>query len=307
MRGVSVEPDLRPCGHCGYFTVASPCPKCGDRVLDGPLGAPILPGRRMAPVELTRGFVGFYRAAIHLLTRPEYFGRLAAPVAASAAATIAIAALAYWGFYAAAEWLAAQPWGFLQILRGPVSWSDDTFAVVLTVVTTSLVGPVILQTLTIPFLDPLADSVEKMLGGPGLSRVPRTGWGHILTNVRASSQVLAMQLVALVPCLLLSFCHIGLVAALVIASFLNALLWFEVPFARRGYTTDQRIRLVRHNRARTLGFGLAFQLGMFVPFFNILLLAPTAAVAATMSYFWFEKIPRGGVVLPPPDALERRT
>jgi hypothetical protein len=44
------------------------------------------------------------------------------------------------------------------------------------------------------------------------------------------------------------------------------------------------LALLRHNWAVALGFGLGFQVGALIPFFNILLLAPTAAVSASMLY-----------------------
>ena len=199
-------------------------------------------------------------------------------------------------------WLVAQDWGMLDVIRSPVPWTDDTFALVLTAVVVVFVGPAVIQTLTVPFVDPLADAVEKMVGGPGMRAVEQSPWRNLGVNVRASAQVLAMQVAVLVPCLLLSFCQLGLLLALLVAAFLGSLLWFEIPFARRGYTIEQRIRIVRHNWARALGFGLALQLGLFIPFFNVLLLGPTAAVAVTMTYLHFEKVPPRGIVRPPPSA-----
>ena len=46
---------------------------------------------------------------------------------------------------------------------------------------------------------------------------------------------------------------------------------------------------MRKNWARALGFGLAFNVGMLVPFFNILFLGPATAVAVSLLYFRFEK------------------
>lgn len=291
-----------PCPHCGYFQSSAPCSVCGDEVLDGPRGRPIRPGRRLPPVEMLQGFVTFYAAGIHLLTRPEYFGRLGIPVASNLLAAAVVAALAFYGIHGSMVWLVAREWGVLDVIRDPVAWTNDTFALVLTAVVVVFVGPAVIQTLTVPFVDPLADAVEKMVGGPGLCAVERSPWRSLRVNVRASAQVLAMQIAVLVPCLLLSFCQLGLLLALLVAAFLGALLWFEIPFARRGYTIEQRIRIVRHNWARALGFGIALQLGLCIPFFNILLLGPTAAVAVTMTYLHFEKVPPRGIVRPPPGA-----
>ena len=70
-----------------------------------------------------------------------------------------------------------------------------------------------------------------------------------------------------------------------------ATVWFEIPFARRGYGLRHRLRVLRRNWARALGFGFAFQVGMCVPVFNFTLLGPAAAVGVTMLYFHFEKDP----------------
>ncbi len=304
-RNMPAPTDLRPCPHCGYFQVSAPCPSCGDEVLDAPLGQRIRPGRRFWLAELVEAFVVFYRAGIHLLTRPEYFGRLGVPVAANLVAVAVLGLLAFYPIHGAMTWVISQHWSLVDALPWRVGWDDASAAIILTIVVILFVGPVVIQTVTIPFLDPLADAVEKMLGGPAMRSVDSSTWGNLMTNVRASAQVLAMQLVLVVPCLLLSFCQLGVLVAAAMAAFLNALLWFEIPFERRGYTLDQRIRVIRHNWARALGFGIAFQLGMFIPFFNVFLLAPTAAVAVTMTYFHFEKVPRLGIVRPPPELAAR--
>lgn len=299
-REMSAPTDLRPCPFCGYFQAATPCSSCGGEVLDAPLGVPVRPRRQVWIAELAQGFVTFYRAAIHLLTRPEYFGRLTVPVVANLIAMAALAALSFYPIHGAMTWVIAQHWAWVDALPWRVGWDDASAATALTIVTVLFLGPVVIQTITIPFLDPLADAVEKMLGGPNMRAVDQSSWRTLMTNVRASAQVLAMQLLLVVPCLLLSFCQLGVLVAAAIAAFLNALLWFEIPFERRGYTIDQRIIIIRHNWARALGFGIGFQLGLFIPFFNVFLLAPTAAVAVTMTYFHFEKVPRLGIVRPPP-------
>jgi uncharacterized protein involved in cysteine biosynthesis len=299
-------PWICPC--CGYplpraadaaAGEAPPCRACGGSVLDAPLGKPIRPGRRFAAVEVAEGFVAFWRAAIHLLTRPEYFGRLAVPVAANLIATALVAAAVFYGLYDLMAAVAAEDWGWLELLRGPVSWGPSTFPTILTAMVVLLLAPAVIQTMTVPFLDPLADTVEVLLGGPNLRPLRQPGWQDLKTNVRASAQVLAMQVLVLIPCLLLSFCYLGLPIALAVSAMLSSVLWFEIPFVRRGASIEQRIRTVRHNWGRALGFGLAFGCGMAIPFFTFLLLAPTAAVAVTTLYFHFDKTtPARG--LPPP-------
>ncbi|MEM7201614.1 MAG: EI24 domain-containing protein [Planctomycetota bacterium] len=282
-----------PCPVCGHFQ-PQVCAICHGKVLDAPLGQPIQPGRGMAAADTVRGFAAYWRAAGHLMTRPEFFGRLGGPVVANMLAMTALAAAAWFGVYPLMSWLAAQSWGPLEVLRDSLPWGDDLLPTALTVTAVVVLGPAVLQTVTIPFLNPLADVVETLLGGPRLSTEARSTWDSLRDNVRGSSQVLAMQLLILPVCLALSFCQLGFVLALLIAAYLNALLWFELPLGRRGYSIEQRIGVVRHNWGRTLGFGIAFSLGMWVPFFNFALLTPAAAVATSALYFRFEKVPRHG-------------
>jgi len=289
---------LQPCPHCGYFQPKDACGLCRGRVLEQPLGEPIKPGRRFAPRDIAHGFALFFATAMRLLTQPQYFGKLAVPVFANLAAIAVVVAIAWFGVYPAAIWLTEQPWATLEPLLGFATYEPDSLAMVLTLVTLVMLAPALIQTLTLPFLDALSDSVEQTLAGPELAAFGRSVWGDVVVNVRASAQVLAMQLVVLVPCLLLSFCHLGLLIALVVSAHLNALLWLEIPCARRGYTLDQRILIARRNWARVLGFGLAIQVGLFIPFFNLVLLAPTAATAASTLYFYFEKVPPDAIVRP---------
>lgn len=287
------------CAICGYLSAVAPCPLCGGRLPCDPDGTRAVPRRGAAPLDVLAGFLAFYRAALHLLTRKEYFGQLALPVAANLVASALVLLLAVQGLHAAAERLAAESWGALEFLRETSAWRGATLARVLTIVATMFVAPMLLHTITFPFLDRLADTTEKMLAGPALRRSERSRWYSAL-NMRASAQVGALQLLALVPCGLLALTRPGLVLAVLVAAALAALLWFEVPFARRGYGLAERWALMRRNWARALGFGLAFELGVFIPFLDFLLLAPAAAVAVSTIYFSFEKVVPASIVRPPP-------
>jgi uncharacterized protein involved in cysteine biosynthesis len=95
------------------------------------------------------------------------------------------------------------------------------------------------------------------------------------------------------------------VVAFLLAAYLNALVWFDIPVSRRGLGMAYRRKIIKKNWARALGFGLGFQLGLFVPFFNLLFLTPATAVAVSELYFKFEKPEQaiGTQALPPaPDA-----
>ena len=265
-------------------------------MLADPAGPQVRPGRRFFLLDLAHGFTTFFVAGLQLLLRPEYFGKLRLPLLVNLAALVLLFAGTWFGVYQLFDWLTAQSWGWLDFLRGPVSWTRAVFALALTVITFVLLAPAVIEAVTSPFLDPLAETVETTLGGPGIRAVERSFWHGAVAGLRATAEVLALQALVLLPCLFLSFCGLGFLLAFALSAALNALLWFEIPFARRGYDTRERLRVLRHNWARALGFGLAFQLGLFVPFFNVLLIAPAAAVAVSTLYFYLEKDPPRGKV-----------
>ncbi len=159
--------------------------------------------------------------------------------------------------------------------------SGTTLYAQLAAVTLFMLAPVIIETVTGPFLDPIADATEKWHGGSEMKAVDIGMWKGIVVGVRASAQILAVQLMILIPCLLLSLFGIGAILAIVISAWFNALIWFDIPCGRRGYGLRDRVALIRRNWARSIGFGLAFQVGMLIPIFNFLLLTPAAAVATS--------------------------
>ena len=96
-------------------------------------------------------------------------------------------------------------------------------------------------------------------------------------------------LVAWLVALLLTLTGVGALLSLVVAAMLNAIVWFDIPLARRGYGLRARLRVLRRNWAAALGFGLAFQLALPLLPFSLLLLTPAATVAVSSLYFRFEK------------------
>lgn len=285
-----------PCMLCGYPKDRDPCPTCGGTL------AAVRPGRGFVLGDLAHGFATFFQAGVWLLTRKEYFGKLAAAMAANVVVLVLLSVGIWLGVYEGFQALVAADQGWLDFLSGAVSWASGVLGLVLTVVVILLLGPSLVEVVLGPFLDGIADATEKAIAGPAVRPVPQTFWQSLVIGLRSTAQVLALQLLVLVPCLLLSLCGIGLAVAAVVSAFLNAVLWFEVPCARRGQGFSERWALVRANWARSLGFGLAFQLGLFVPLFNFVLLAPTAAAAVSALYFWFDKSSlrdRNGAGVPP--------
>ena len=160
----------------------------------------------------------------------------------------------------------------------------------MTLATLYLLAPAIIEAILAPFLEPLAHRAEQIMCGEGFEGLPIGALRSAVIGVRSSAQVLVLSLCFMVPCwILVLFSIPGLVVVFVLTSVLTGLVWFEIPFARRGYGFRHRYTVLRHNWARALGFGMAFQIGMAVPFFNLFVLTPAATLATTVLYFHFEK------------------
>jgi uncharacterized protein involved in cysteine biosynthesis len=228
------------------------------------------------------GFVAVFHGGVLLFTRPEFAGKLRLPVIANVLLVgVAGAAL----FFA-----------FEHVLSGWIGSSGDLFgffagalSLLLTLVTLYFVLPPIVETAMGPFLEPIADVVERSMGGPRMEPVRRHLWATIVANVRSAAQVLAVSLAALALVILLSFVLLGPPLGLVLSASSIAVVWFELPFYRRGQDLRHRLAVLRRNWARALGFGVGFQVGALIPVFNVFLLAPAATVAASMLYLRMDK------------------
>jgi uncharacterized protein involved in cysteine biosynthesis len=285
------------CPACGYPRSEGACTRCGGRVRsprDGraPRCTPGVPLR-----DLVEGFVSPFAGALTLLHDRPYIGKLALPVLVNLLVLSLAFAGMFWGFWELFDGLFAvdgADWGFLDFLRPLVTWAGGAAALVLSAVALWILAPVLIETVTGPFLDPLAEATETAWADRAMPAL-RTGvWRSAAAGAKGAAHVLAWQLILLIPLLLLSLTGVGALIAAVVAAWLNALIWFDVPCSRRGYGLRERSALLRRNWARAVGFGLGFQVGMFVPFFNLLLLTPAAAVATSAQYFRFDKRPRAG-------------
>lgn len=278
------------CPDCGYRSGATPCEFCGGKIMAVGRGGVVTAKRGFFVGDMLHGFLALFGGGLHLFNRPEFFGKLKLPVVANLITFVLLSAATWYGYQALFGWLLQADWGFLDFLRDAIRFAAP---LVLTLVTLFLLAPAIIETVTGPFLDGLADATEKAMAGESIQGVDLGTWRNALLGVRSTAQVLVIQFGVLIPCLILSFILpvFGLLIVYTIAAALTSLIWFEIPFLRRGQGLRQRVRVLRHNWARALGFGMAFQLGMLVPFFNMFLLTPAAAVAASMLYFHFEKAP----------------
>ncbi len=289
-----------PCPGCGYRISASTCERCGGRITNFEGTKTLEPGPGFFLADLIHGFVAFFAGALALINRKEFVGKLGLPVAVNLIVLLVVFVGFFWGLWELFEGMLDGDWAWFEFLKDWVSWLLPVLSLVLATVSMVLLSPVIIETVTGPFLEPLADVTEKIHGGAGMRAPERGFWESIVWGVRSSAQILLVQLLVLIPCLILSLSGIGAIIAMVIAAWLNALIWFEMPFSRRGYGLRARRQVLRRNWARALGFGLGFQVGMFIPIFNFVLLTPAAAVATSSLYFHLEKGLPGSTFRPPP-------
>ena len=294
--GTSPAPEptapLTICPACGYpGTAGLPCDRCHGTIRS-PDGRSIQPGRGLAPLDLVRGAWSLVDGGLMLFNRPEFAGKLRAPFLANLVVLAVVFFGLFFGLWELFAWLTGgADWGWVDWLRpSPDSWIGGFLSFVLASVTVFFVAPVLIETVMGPFLDPIAQVVEQIHGGPGMRPVHDDLWKNAMIGLRSSAQILAIQLVVLPLTLLLSLTGIGAVLAVVLAAFLNAVVWFDIPMARRGFGLRDRLRIVRHNWPLALGFGLGFQAGLLMPVFNILFLTPAAAAAVSVLYLRFEKV-----------------
>lgn len=278
------------CVHCGYPRDGGVCRRCQGAVREPDTGVVVNPGTGNAIADFVEGFVAVFQAGASVVLQRHYRRKLTLPMLLNLLAF----GLMAWGLFALFH---GQAEGLLERLPAhlPV-WTATVVDVggilvslLLTVVSLYFTFPLVVELVLSPFLDPLVEATEQRWAGGPMPALDPSILGGALAGLKATAQILILQLLLWIPMLLLSLTGTGLVLALAVGAWLNALVWFELPATRRGYRLRARQRLLRRNWARALGFGLAFQLGMLVPVFNILLLTPAAAVAAANLYFHFEK------------------
>ncbi|MHC4814150.1 MAG: EI24 domain-containing protein [Planctomycetota bacterium] len=274
-----------PCPACGYPLDSDTCKLCEGSAQEMTSKARIEPGAGFFLFDLVEGFLSPFLAMLQLMTRKEYMGKLKWAVLANLVAFAVVSVLIGWGAYAFFTSMLPD-WALS-------SWIGGIMAFLLAVLVVFFLGPVIIESVAAPFLDPIAEATEEIIAGGDMKSVDKGFWKNLLFGLNNAAKILAIQIMVMVPCLILSLIPIINVVAipvsLLLAAYLNAVVWFEIPVMRRGYSMAYRRQILRNNRARALGFGLGFELGLFVPFFNFLFLTPATAVAVSQLYFRFKK------------------
>ncbi len=179
--------------------------------------------------------------------------------------------------------LAAQA---LSFLPAPIALGLGlSLALALTILAAWFLFPVTMILFLQPVLDPLSRRAEaRVLGW----EPPAGGRGFVrdlADSLHTAARILLLQVLGLGLTLALTPVGLGPLAGLALSSWLAGFGWFDYPLARRGLSYGAKASWVRRNWAAAAGLGLAFQLSLLIPFFNLFLSAPAAAVAAGTLYF----------------------
>jgi CysZ protein len=136
-----------------------------------------------------------------------------------------------------------------------------------------------------PFYERISERVEHRYGGvPDQVEVPF--WAGLRRSLVDSLRLIGLSIVVGIPLFLLGFVPVvgqtvAPVVGAVVGGWLLALELTGAPFQRRGQRLRDRRRVLRANRAMTLGFGVAVFLCFLIPLGAILLM-PAAVAGATL-------------------------
>ena len=169
------------------------------------------------------------------------------------------------------------------------SWFGHSFALgsgILATLAALLLGWVailalnqLIQLLSSPFNDLLAERTERALGEP----VPPFSFGHLLAvfwiDLRKTALGLALSGLFLVVGILP---FLGIVSVLGLA-FVQALTFISYPQSRRRHGIRDSVRWLLAHPERALGFGLASLIMFSVPVLNLFAL-PISVMAGTKTY-----------------------
>ncbi len=275
------SPDTRRCTLCGHPLHGGGCDACGGGLVDPISHEPIQPRRGLFLFDLLHGFWLFWRGALLLFHRPEYAGTLKGPVIANLLVAAALLGLEYWLLVPLAQVLAGEH-GWLGFLRPLVGWDDAAWTTVLATQMGLWLAPVGIVALSAPLTEPLVAAIERSAASGDMAPVPLNHARRMSLGVRAAARLGAIQLLLLPAVVLLASFRVGFLLVVIATALFTALAWLELPLVRRGRGLVARQRLLRTNWARAVGFGLAAQLGLLLPVFDLLLFVPSAAAGITL-------------------------
>jgi len=242
---------------------------------------------RLSGLALVAGFNSLFTAVPVLASRQEYRGTVARAVAANLTLVLIFFIGVVWGFHTligSFDW--SSTWSWIESAVLLLSWP-------LSLLVAWFLAPILINVGISPFIDPIASATERIVAGDQMRSVDIGLLRGLQASFNASVQVLFLQVFILIPILLLALIPlIGFFFAgfgMLFSAYLNALVWVEIPVVRRGFGWKYRRKIVRRNWPFALGFGLAFNIGLLIPFFNLFVLGPAAAIATSKLYFQFDK------------------
>lgn len=244
-------------------------------------------GPRLAPFDLVRGFLLYVKASAKLLTDKAYLGKIAYAVALSAIVLVALIVGSAFLLYPP---IASLVGGVLPEL------ASRGLALLLTLVTGFFLFPVLIMLFLFPVLDPLSRLAEAEALGFEPPPHPRGPIADFWDSLDTGARILVFQFVAWIVCLPLTIfvSPIGLPLAMLASAFFAGFSWIDYPASRRGLRFREKWALAKRHWALLTGFGLAFLLGLLIPFFNLCIVGPAGAVGAADLWFASEKGGSGG-------------
>ena len=119
----------------------------------------IEPGPGFFLFDLIQGLLSPFLAMLVLMTRKEFMGKLMWAVVANIVAFVVILIIAWWGVYEFFQWAIPDTDSWQKWL----GWLASIMAFSLTVLSVFFLAPVIIETVTGPFLDPIAEATEEIM------------------------------------------------------------------------------------------------------------------------------------------------
>lgn len=261
--------------------------------------SPIHPQRRFWPLDFVDGIVIFARSAAQVAHHRAFVGQLKIPIAANVLAFATYAAfllfvlLPQFRAWFAPGWPALEGWRAEHENHGPIA---------LLLGTAWFLWPVWFDVVAGPALEPLVAAAEGAVGGRGLAVATPGGVGRFVARLQQRARLFATQLLLLPLVWLVALIPIvGIPLVFLAAAAAAAAVFGELPAVRRDLPLRILLADLKRNHALALGYGVGCQIALAIPFLNLLLLAPAAAVGAVVLHFRFEKAPARALKKPTED------
>jgi uncharacterized protein involved in cysteine biosynthesis len=134
--------------------------------------------------------------------------------------------------------------------------------------------------------EPLLTATVAAIGGPRCAVATAPSLRAAAARLRSHARLLGLQLFALPFVWLLALLPVvGLPLALLCGAAAAALVFAELPAARRALPRALWLRDLARNWPKALGYGAGLELALMLPVFDVLLLVPAAVVGAAVLHW----------------------